>query len=528
MTRRFLQQIDNLAEALREFCERRKYWLLGSFSILYLMGTGLLASKKLMWNDELFSYYISGLPTISDIWSALSTGGEQIPPLFHIVTRISISVFGVSEWAIRLPEVLGFWVMSLCLFRFVSKRSSTLCGFAAMFFPLVTKAYSYAYEARPYGIVLGLAGVSVICWQSAVEGHYRKLSLIGLAVSLAAAVSSHYYAILLFLPLAVGEATRSIVLRRLDLPVWVATGSGMIPLLLFTPLIRQARAHSAIFWTQPHWRDIPDFYHWLLTPALLPLVAMLVVVAVYSTIHLPSASSRNQESRLTPPLYEVATALGFIALPIVAVILAMFVTGAFTFRYVLPSVIGFSILFAFAAYRLLDGRAIMGALLVVVLCSGFLVLQVRNFQGIAKDSKELAITYDFLRTQNENKLPIVVSDPHTFMTLAHYAPRDIASRVVYLADTQASLRNLGHSSVDRGMLDLKPWFGLPIEEYASYVASQEQFLVYGPIGWLNWLVSELTETNRRIELKGRHGENLLFLVSDAKGPDGGHIQRAEH
>jgi hypothetical protein len=525
---KILQQLDRVAEAIRDYCERRKVLLLCIVSIVYLVSTCLLASRKPMWNDELFTYYISGLPTISDIWSALLTGGEVIPPFFHIITRISLSLFGVSELAIRLPEVLGFWVMSLCLFRFVSQRSSALYGFAAMLFPLVTKAYSYAYEARPYGIVLGFAGVSLVSWQSAVVGHYRKLSLIGLAVSLAAAMSSHYYAVLLLLPLAVGEAARSIVLRRLDLPIWVASGSGMIPLFLFVPLIQQGRIQSAIFWAQPHWGQMTDFYYSLLTPALLPLVGMLIVAAVYSTTFPTSASSRNQDSRPTPPIYEVAAALGFIAIPVVAVILAIFVTGGMTARYVLPSVIGFSILFAFATYRLLDGRAILGASLVVLLCSGFVMAEVRNFQSIVEASSAQAKTYDFLRSHNESKLPIVASDLHTFMTLAYYAPPDIASRVVYLADPQVSLRHLGHSSVDQGILDLKPWFGLRVEEYASYVASQQRFLVYGPIGGLNWLLSELTATNRRIELKGRNRENILFLVSVTERPDGRQFQSLGH
>lgn len=524
-----LQQLDRVAEAIRDYCERRKLLLLCGVSIVYLGSTCLLASRKPMWIDELFTYYISGLPTISDIWSALLTGGEQIPPLFHIITRVSLSLFGVSELAIRLPEVLGVWVMSLCLFRFVAKRSAALYGFAAMLFPLVTKASSYAYEARPYGIVLGFAGVALVCWQSAVEGHHRKLSLIGLAVSLAAAVSCHYYAVLLLLPLASGEAVRSISLRRLDLPIWVASGFGLIPLFLFAPLIQQARTHSAIFWAQPHWGQMIDFYYSLLTPALLPLVGMLIVAAMYSTT-LPAGGVSNpkQASHATPQLYEVAAAFGFVAIPVVAVILAKFITGAATARYALPSVIGFSILFAFAAHRLLDGRAIIGASLVVVLCSGFVVLEVRTFQSMVEVSSAQAKTYEFLRLNNENQLPIVASDPHTFMTLAHYAPRDITVRLVYLADPQASLRHLGFTSVDQGMLNLKPWFRLKIEEYAPYVASQQQFLVYGPIGWLNWLLSDLTATNRRIELKGRNRENLLFLVSAAEKPDGGQPQSAGH
>lgn len=497
--------------------------LLCSASTVYLLSTCLLASRKLMWHDEFFTYHISRLPTTSDIWSALSTGGEQIPPLFYIITRASRSLFGVSELAIRLPEVLGFWVMSLCLFQFVSKRSSALYGFAAMLFPLVTKAYSYAYEARPYGIVLGFAGVSLVCWQSAVEEHYRKLSLVGLAVSLAAAVSCHYYAILLLFPLAVGEAVRSCFRRRLDLPIWVALGMSTTPLLLFLPLIQRARIHSATFWSQAHWSRILDSYFFLLTPALLALVAMLVLSSLYSTTLPGSVSNQKQVSRSTPPFHEIAAALGFIALPVVGFMLAKFVTGAITGRYVLPSVIGFSIVFAFAAYRLLDGRAVIGATLVLSLCIGFMMLVVTNFLALTEAHLRQARNYEFLRSNSESTLPIVASDLGTFMEFAHYGPPDIASRVVYLADPQASLRYLGHNSVDRAILDLRPWFRLKIEDYAPYVASQKRFLVYVRGGYLNdrivdfkWLLSELNKTNWRIELRSRGEDGILFLVSSGR------------
>ena len=117
---RLLEQMDYFAEALRVQVERHKLWLLCGFSVLYLVGTCIIASQKLLWNDELFTLYISRLPSLSAIWSALVTGADQSPPLFFIITRASLLLFGANHLAVRLPEVLGFWIMSLCLFRFVS------------------------------------------------------------------------------------------------------------------------------------------------------------------------------------------------------------------------------------------------------------------------------------------------------------------------------------------------------------------------------------------------------------------------
>jgi Dolichyl-phosphate-mannose-protein mannosyltransferase len=529
-----LQQLDSVAETLKEQFERRRFWFLCGFSLVYLGITCLLASRKLMWNDELFTFYIARLPSLSDVWSALSTGADQIPPFFHVLTRASFAMLGVNHLSVRLPEILGFWLMSLCLFRFVAKRSSALYGFVAMLFPLITTAYDYAYEARPYGLVLGFGGFALLCWQSAAEAYARKLSLVGLAVSLAAAVSSHYYGVLLFFPLAVGEMVRSCSRRRLDLPVWGAFGFGLLPLLLFFPLVESARTYSASFWAQPRWGAVPEFYYFLLIPAVFPLVAVLILSAIYATTP-PLASSRpDQESDPPIPVHEIAAAFGFVAVPVIAVMVAKLLTGAFTYRYALPSVMGFSILLAFAASRLLNASAILGIALILSFFGGYVMLQVRSIQETSAVSQELTRSYKFLQSKAQGNLTIAASDLHTFMILAYYAPPDIVSRLVYVADPELSVLYVGYSTIDQGILDLKPWFGLKIEQYDIYVASLRPFWVYvygNPLNWrsgrnwlaanrgssgFNWLLAELTATNRKIDLRAQNGENFLFLVNSSE------------
>lgn len=520
MNPRLLKRLEHLAWALSDQLEKGKLWLLCCFSILYLVVTCLFASRKLMWNDELYTFYIAQLPTMSDVWSALLTGVEVLPPFFYVATRTSFALFGVNHLSIRLPEVLGFWVMSLCLFQFVSKRSSALHGLVAMLFPLVTGAYYYASEARPYGLVLGCGGLALLAWQSAAEGYSRKLALLGLTGSLAVATSSHYYAVLLLFPLAMGELVRSRGRRRLDLPIWLAFGLAMAPLLLFLPLIERGKTYTRHFWAPLHWGGIPDSYSSLLAPAVVPLVAMLIVAAVYVKAHPFDPSRRQQAYRPLPPSHELAAALGFVALPAVAVILAKLLTGVFTDRYALPAVLGFSILLAFATYRSTDGRALIGATLVLSLCGWFVLMEARNYRREVSTSMGQAETCKFLQSVGESSLPIVASNAHTFMALTHYAPCDLALHLVYLADPEASLRYLGHNTIDRGMLDLmKPWFHLNVEEYSPYVATQQRFLVYGDLWPYSWLLSELTAAGMRIEVRGRHGNDLLLLVSPIEQSD---------
>jgi 4-amino-4-deoxy-L-arabinose transferase-like glycosyltransferase len=511
--------LNHIIDSVQDYLEKSTFWLLGAFSLLYLLWTSLLAAQKPMWNDELYTYYIATLPKTSDIWGALMSGAEQIPPFFHLTTRAAFYLFGVNHVAVRLPAVIGFLIMLLCLFRFVAKRSSPVYGLVAMLFPLITGAYTYAYEGRPYGIVLGFSGLALVCWQSATEGLHRRLALVCLALSLAGALANHYYAILVFFAIGVGELVRSLLVRRLDLPIWGAFFvAAIVPLLLFLPLITQSRDYSVTFWNKVYPSQVPNFYYSLLRPAALPLVAALFVTAVYGmTQPIRQLTRFDHLPRRTLPLHELAAAFGFICIPIVGYLVARFITRAFVDRYFLPAVLGFSVLVAFALYSLPRGRALIGTTLILFLCSWFIVMQLHAFGKNRQAANDLQEMVQLLRTEADNNLPIVASEPHIFMQLAYYAPVDVSSRLVYLADPDLSLRHLGHNSVDRGMQDLiKPWFHLRVEEYRPYIASHRQFLVYGNLEWLEWLVDQLRSDNMRIELKGKHGRDFLLLVSSTE------------
>jgi Dolichyl-phosphate-mannose-protein mannosyltransferase len=518
MNSRLLLQLQGLVEGLADQVERRKAWFLAGFSALYLTVTCLVASRKPLWSDELYTLYIARLPGISDVWGALSTGAEQLPPFFYVLTRASLALFGASELALRLPEVIGFWVMSLCLFRFVSKRAPAVYGFLAMLFPLVTGAYYYAHEARPYGLVLGFSALALLCWQSAAEREGHLLSLAGLAGALAAAVSCHYYAVFVFIPLAFAEVVRSFSLRRVGWAVWVSLSLGMTPLLTFLPLIQQAMGYSSTFWSKSRWMSIPEFYFFLLSPAAMPLMAMLVLSALYPATD--NSHRKGDQSSLAPPLHEMAAASAFMAIPVVAVALSMLLTSAFTDRYALPAVIGCSLIFAFAARKLLYDRPAIAATLALSLAVLYTGLAGIHLKYAARDRADLARAEQLIRSKGADGLPIAPSDLQTFMELAYYGPPDIVSRLVYLADPEASLRHLGHHSVEKGVLDLlKPRFGLKVEEYERFMARGQRFLVYGKADHiLNWLFSELAAAGVHVELRGRDNDALLFLVSpETKG-----------
>jgi hypothetical protein len=360
----------------------------------------------------------------------------------------------------------------------------------------------------------------LVCWQALAEGARRRaVPLIGLTVSLGAANACHYYAVLLLLPFACGEIARTVLRRRVDVAVWASLVASLAPLVLFIPLIRAARSYSTAFWAQPGWDLIPRFFFVMLSPAALPLAGALILAALYFTL-LPE-SVRGDVKAQQPGLrsYEVTAALGFLALPFVAVALAMFVTGAFTDRYAIPATLGLGILVPFGFRQVLRGQSALTFVLVLCLAASLVPRGGIILQASAKNVQTRESVIAMLQADRTGIEPLVCSDPHLFLRLSHYAPPELRSRLVYLADPAESMRYLGHNSVERGMLDLlKPWFRLNVQQYRPYLDSGREFLLVGePHYFLNWVLQDLVASGAHIELRDRRQEFVLLDVRRRAG-----------
>jgi len=503
--------------------ERLAVPMFAGLSVVYALLTWTLARRKLMWNDELYTYYIARLPSMHHVWNALMARGEQTPPLLFAITRLSFRLFGVNHVSIRLPEILAFWMMTACLYALVRRRMSAISALCAAAFPLVTMAFPYAYEARSYGLVLGFAALALLSWQAAtsIAGRARVLVLVCLAASLAAAVSSHYYGVFVLGPLAFGEAVRTITRRRLDIAVWAALAISVVPLAWHLPLIKAGTAYSGAFWSPPQWINLPDFYQDLLFPALVPVAAILTLAAIYHAVFGHGPSPIDDERR-TLPLHELAAIGGFVLIPLASLVLAKLVTGAFVNRYALPSVIGMSVLAGLATELAFRRRPALRVLVAACLAGWFVLSQARELVqptvvSVPVTPASVARPAQWVAALRDQDLPVVVADPHTFIVLSHYGAPGITSRLVYLADPDRALKVLGHNSIERGMLDLlQPWFHLNVVRFGPFVAEHTRFLVLGNFvknSFMNWILPELHALGWHTELLDHGGGDMLILAS---------------
>lgn len=511
------------AEEVTAALERGRYFYLICFCVLFLGMTALRAVAKPLWYDELFTYYMSRLPDAGMTWAALKDGADLCPPLIFLATRESQKLFGDGLIGTRLPAVLGFLTMLLCLYRFVAMRCGAAYGFAAMLFAALSGAYAYAYEARSYGLVLGFCGLSLIAWQAAANGQARRFALPVLCVSLAAALLTHCYAVLILIPLGLGEAVRSVRQRRMDWPVWLALAAAGCCVLVYLPLLTASRGTSFDNVTfRPTLYVLRDCYEMLATPLMAPLMIGLALVIL---MH----AGTEQEVPEKPagfPAHEIALAAGLALVPLYAYLVAKFVSHVFMTRYGTVAVLGLSILFAWFLDRAAGGRRMIGwalsLLFAVWFVSGFGIWMgnVMHSKVAASDRDSSRHVYELPPELVKTGLPFVASNGLFFLEADHYAPPSFVSRLTYLADPAAAVRYTGSDVFERGFPVMQKWFPIRarVESYQSFVRAHQHFLVFGEFDHpLGWVTKKLLDDGAMLRFLGQYhgpyGENLLLEVS---------------
>jgi hypothetical protein len=496
--------LENDARQLAVRIERRQYLILCVFTILYLLGAVLHARGKPFWYDEVITLVIANSPDLSTAWKA-SLACDAAPPLPHLMAHLCVRWFGDGEVSVRIPAIIGFWVFCLCLFRFTSRRVGIYYALAALLLPTVIETYYYSVEARAYGPELAFCGLALVAWQAATERSRRFLALPGLALSIAAALFCHYYAALLYLPLAGGEAVRLYHNRKIDWGIWAAFAAGGAPLLWRISTVVGVVKGFAHTWAVPYPEQAVEFWESGLQHASSFLTLLLALLAL-SIIQ--SRKKPDTAASAIPPLadHELAAGVLFLAIPVAAVAGALLVTHMFTIRYALIALAGFAFLAPMVAAHMWAGRALPGFLLLAALGAGFLYSSME-----AQPSRNPFDGEPLLREALQQG-PVVVSDGQMFLQMWHYAPEPLKSRLLFLADNEAALQYMGFDTIDGGIRVLRDWSSMRVVEYRSFASAGREFLVYQNTLRPGWLISKVVDDGATVEIRKYAGARALIRV----------------
>jgi hypothetical protein len=327
----------------------RRAWQVAAAGVLVLLAAGALgrAAARPLWHDELFTLYIAQQGSVQAVWNALGAGVDLNPPLYHVLAHWAVALLGPTALAVRLPAVLGFVAASFSLWFVARAYVPPPLALLAALVPSLTGAYIYAYEARPYGLVLGTAGVAWAAWEARERTDWRGVAPWVCAAALACAIYTHYFGVLVLLPLAAGELVRAASRRRVDWTMCIAIAVAAASTAALLPLMRSARSFAPTFWSRPAIGDLVEAYTLLLAPFALIMLTGAVMATLAGGAwtwwrRTPPASRAPRRWDL--PLANTTTALMFMTIPIAGYLLAVSITGAFHERYVLPVTLGFSLL----------------------------------------------------------------------------------------------------------------------------------------------------------------------------------------
>ena len=499
-------------ERIVEFVHRRTRLLLVVFSLACFAGMVVFAARRPMWVDEYLTFYLAQLPT-SEVWKALLTGAESHPPPFLFLTHAVVTVFGAGAAALRLPAIVGFLVMELCVFRFVSRRTSRLVAFVAMLIPFTTRATTYAIEARGYGLLLGMTALALVCWQAASEERGKGIATAGLALSLAAATSCHYFGALIAAPLAFGEAIRTMAEKRVNVRIWLALAAPAIPLALCAPFLRAGRAYAARHGLLH--ADF-DYFAFLLRDGHALLLVFLCAIAAFGLLRNARAIEIVEPAERGFRTHEVAAVIGLFLLPVATYFLTRGLHLPFANRYVLSAAIAVSLLVA-VALSALRGRDAIALLMM----AGLMIWAGGRYWSRGGGAAVGAEPDDrFVLSHSTPGAPIAVADIDSFMRLQNSGSAILASRVVYLTDAELSFRFLGNDTADRILTDLHPWLPVHVEPFCGYIAQTPEFYIYGSLDVnSNWLERAVGGDGMRAEVVAVNAGRPL-LLAHPKYPSG--------
>ncbi|MEA2305004.1 MAG: mannosyltransferase [Solirubrobacteraceae bacterium] len=262
----------------------------GLFTVVALVLRLVLATDSLL-GDELFMYQIVHHRSLGDMLHVVRET-EKTPPLFFVLVWAAGKLGPSTEW-VRAPSILFGTALVPLVYLLGQRTVGRVAGVvAAVIVALSPFAVFYGTEARAYGALAFLAGLSTLCLLNALESDRRGWwAAYGLAV--VAVLYTHYMGVFVLGAQAVWafaahrERFRSLLvvhaLVLLAFLPWLpsfllqeshsAGEAGRIALLRPPTWSYFGRINAGLLFGHPFLR-LPDL------PGRIPVAAALLVVAV--------------------------------------------------------------------------------------------------------------------------------------------------------------------------------------------------------------------------------------------------------
>jgi len=501
---------------------------------LTILMIGLTAAVSLLWShnklfsqDEMYEFQTDNVPSLRGLLHVQRTSPVSLdPPVYHAFSHMAMRGFGAGEFSQRLPAFLGFLLMQVCLFFLVRRLAGERAGAVAATFPALTATLYYSAEGRPYGFLLGLYALALLCWINAAEatGNSRRWALAGLFIAIAVTLNTHYFGILLVVPLAAAELWKTAERQRFDWPVLAALLMGSAAIVFTLPFMKAAGKFKTHYYNNGSvgLHDITRAYRSIfvnytsLPMAAQRIWAVVLVIFALALVWASWSAWHRQAPRISPASWVLLVVLA--ALPFAGYLLARYLTHSIEVRYVLGALIAISALLAVASARWLESDAVFSSVMVVM---GVLLIAagaVRIRAERARSAERLATLVlpdqakHFFHDHPGHRL--YVQNMGTFEEDRYYVPDPhVKARITLIYSDDQELRWNRHDTMALTAANLHRFTGLPIEPYEQVrERTGEQIFILRHTGW-DWTDQALAADGAQVRIIGQAFDGDVAVVT---------------
>jgi hypothetical protein len=474
--------------------------LLAFFLLLTATLSLIWSHVRLMWYDEFLSFYTDGVATFKQvILIQLHHPISLDPPTYHLLSHLCMDILGRNAIALRLPALAGFLLFQLYLFFFVRRLAGDRSAIIAMAVPLLTASFRYSVEGRPYGLLLGLYALSLLCWQTATLDddipRNRIIPLTGLTLSIALAITSHYFGVLILIPVSLGELSRTYIRKRLDFGVLTALALGLASVVLILPFQRALMVYRQHYYiTGVNIRNIRlGYYALFLRESSGPILLekLIEVIFVILALTLAVAGYRRFKRRpSTEHIYTWVALLSMALLPLFGYLFGRFVTHTMEVRYVIAAIIAFAATFGIVLERKLRSNTFYYATLTLIVTAVIAIniwniVEERRASNLILAGFQLTPETSAALHQNPHE-PIYLQSFNDFYLDTYYDPDPtLRPRFSLLYGQQQEIRWLHHDTLYVTAVNMHTFVPISMTSYADFLNQPSPLLIlrYGLESW---------------------------------------------
>lgn len=481
------------AEALLDRHAKIALFLLACLLSIWTLAES--SSKPLVY-DEQVALAAANAPHLGDIIAALAIPIEFNPPLFYVLARLSIKLLGYSAMAARLPSFLSMLVFLLCLFAFISRHRKASYGVLGVFLVLCTPVSQYAWDARPYALLLGFTGIALVSYQSRTH-HKGVLALLAVILSFACLPVTHYYGVLIVGSFVLSEIISSVSRKQIDWALLIGMlFAPLVALFPFRHLIASQMAGLKHFHSQGTLGSFIGGYDLFRIPAYVFYLSILAI-AIFVILQTSVKDETFEEDSL--PEFsesELTLAVFLLLLPLLGAVVSRFITHAYIPRYFVAACAGYAILICYLLSLIRRSAGL--ALLLSVVTAASVFFQMFEAVKYRHQSPPMA---GLVAMAGKTHHPVVFEDAKDYVVARELNPA-MGEQFYYVAEPDIAIKLIGSDTDDRtmrGLATLQPVQVRRLNDLAQI--SDEWVVVPGSYGWLTRCLERMGAARQLVNAK---------------------------